>query len=108
MGFRKGAYFYDQFLTTPPLASKLADGGGLLEDYGMIAFGMHHAHMKKAIEYWEKKRSYGLGRFLTNADLDPEEAAYGKTLKEIDTQASNDATYVISDHRVIWMQLKAW
>ncbi|MCK4659904.1 MAG: hypothetical protein KAV82_10325 [Phycisphaerae bacterium] len=113
MGFRKGGYFYDQFLTTPPLASKMADSGKLLKDCGMIAFGTKHAHMKKAVKHSEKKRGYGLKQFLKHAGLQPDAEAEGngpyvKATEDISKQAHGDATLVLSDHRVIWMQLKMW
>ena len=37
LGGRKEGHFYDQFLMSPNLADKLADGGELLKDCGMIS-----------------------------------------------------------------------
>ncbi len=113
LGFRKSGYFYDQFLTTPPLADKMADGGKLLEDCGMIAFDTHDKHMKDTIKYWEARRAYGLDKFLQYAGLEPEEEpegndSYARAVTKISKQAKDDATYVLSDHRIIWMQLKLW
>ncbi|WP_089717857.1 endonuclease/exonuclease/phosphatase family protein [Candidatus Entotheonella palauensis] len=111
MGFRKKGYFYDQFLLTPILASEMADGGKFLEDCGLIAFGVHYRHMKDVTKRAMKRRQYGLDRFIKNAAINTEEThtkAYAKTLREIERQAKNDATWILSDHRVIWMQLKVW
>jgi endonuclease/exonuclease/phosphatase family metal-dependent hydrolase len=110
MGFRKEGYFYDQFLTTPVLAGELADGGKLLQDAGMLAFGVHNRHMKDVIARSEKRRRFGLDKFLKYAPIDEEthRVAYAKALKDIRSQARNDATWLLSDHRVIWMQLKVW
>ena len=110
MGFRAGGYFYDQFVMTPVLAEKLADGGELLEDCGIFAFYIQSQYMKDAIIYWKEKRQYGLDKYLKNANIDPEsdQQTYDKTMKDIVNQAANDATFILSDHRVIWMQLKVW
>ena len=110
MGFRKSAYFYDQFLMTPKLAGKMADGGAFLDDCGVVAFGVHDSHMKDVIGKDEKRRGYGFNRYLKHAILSPNsnQTAFDKTQKDIKTQAQNSATFIISDHRVVWMQLKMW
>jgi endonuclease/exonuclease/phosphatase family metal-dependent hydrolase len=117
MGFRKSAFFYDQFLLTPPLADKLADGGKLLDDCGFIAFGVHSKYMKKAITDSEDKRKYGFDKYfkylkaggITQETFnETQKKAYQKTLTDISSQAQNGATWILSDHRVIWMQLKMW
>lgn len=110
MGFRRAGYFYDQFLVTPILAGEMADGGQLLQDCGVLAFGVHHRHMKEVIKRAMKQRQYGLNRFIKHAaiDVETQRAAYDKTLRDIERQANNDATWILSDHRVIWMQIKAW
>ena len=110
MNFRKGGYFYDQFITTPVVAGLLADGGVLQKDCGLFAFDLRSREMRDTINYWTKKRKYGLDRYLTNANLteDSNRTAYDKTLKEVVNQGANDATFILSDHRIIWMQLKIW
>ncbi|MCP5052682.1 MAG: hypothetical protein GY940_36275 [bacterium] len=117
LGFRKGAFFYDQFLLTPPLATKMADGGKLLEDCGLIAFGVHNKYMKKAIEKAQKRRQYGFDKYfkhlekagVSKADLnDAQNKAFDATMKNLSSIAQNDATWVISDHRAVWMQLEVF
>lgn len=107
MGFRKNGNFYDVFLTTPNFATRLADGGRLLEDCGFVAFGMHSAHMKDIAQFWAKKRGYGLEQYVKHVGK-KNKAAYEKAQEDILNQAQNDATFNVSDHRVIWMQLKIW
>ena len=110
MGFRKDGYFYDQFLTTPAVAKALVDGGKLLQDCGLLAFGAHSAYMKDAIERSVKQRSYGLNQYLSVTPI--EESAHSeavaKARQRIERQAQNDATWRLSDHRVVWMQLKVF
>lgn len=110
MGFRSGGYFYDQFLMTPVLANEMADGGKLLQDCGILAFDIQSKQMKDTINYWKAKREYGLVKYLKNANItvDTNQQAYDKTKKNIVDQAANDATFIISDHRIIWIQLKVW
>ena len=101
-------YFYDQFLTTPPVAAKLADGGQLLEDVGMIAFGKHNSYMKKVIEKSKKRRTYALTQFMKEAEItkDTYPDAYERAMNL--AEARDDATWILSDHRLLWMQLKLW
>jgi len=110
MNFRKDGYFYDQFIMTPVVAGLLADGGVLQKDCGIFAFDLRSREMRDTINYWTKKRKYGLDHYLTNANLtkDSNRTAYDKTLKGVVNQGANDATFILSDHRIIWMQLKIW
>jgi len=110
MGFRKGGYFYDQFLMSPSLANQMADGGELQKDCGILAFDIRSKMMRDAINRAKKTRSYGLGRFTKHADIDMAEhqESFKKAEKDIVNQAANDATFIVSDHRIIWMQLSMW
>ncbi|MCP5108434.1 MAG: hypothetical protein GY950_33920 [bacterium] len=117
MGFRKSAFFYDQFLLTPKLAGMLADGGRLLEDCGIIAFGVHGKYMKKAIAKSEKNRKYGFDKYFKYLNAggmtedtfnETQKKAREKASSDVSSQAGNGATWVLSDHRVVWMQLKIW
>jgi hypothetical protein len=110
MGFRAAGHFYDQFITTPVLAAKLADGGKLLKDCGIVAFDIRSQYMKDAINDYRKQHQYGLDHYLKNAGIDAatNQTAYDKTVKDIIDRSADDATYVISDHRIVWMQLKVW
>ncbi len=115
MGYRKGAFFYDQFLTTPDLASKLADGGAFLEDCGVIAFGTRSKYMKGLRKKLKEGNEKGLKEFrkhfpkdetLTTAQKNQLDTANEKADKKTTSLSDNNATWRISDHRVIWMQLK--
>ena len=66
--------------------------------------------MKDVIKKDQKKREYGFKRYLRHANLSPssDQTAFDKTQDDITTQAENNATFIISDHRVVWMQLKMW
>jgi endonuclease/exonuclease/phosphatase family metal-dependent hydrolase len=117
MGFRSSAFFYDQFLLTPPLADKLADGGKLLEDCGFIAFGIHSKFMKEKIESSEDRRGYGFNKYMdflkkkgiTQESFDKvHKDAVKDTQKKITGTSRDDATWLLSDHRVVWMQLKVF
>lgn len=110
MGFRKNGYFYDQFLLTPNLANDLTDGGSFQKDCGILAFDLYSSKMKKVINYWSGKRRYGLDRYFKLSNLQPEDNldVYEKTLKKVTNQSADDATYILSDHRIIWMKLRVW
>lgn len=110
MGFRKSGFFYDQFLITPQLTEKLADGGSFLKDCGILAFGVHNKNMKKVISDLHKQNSFGLKKYLKFAEgsTPVHQEALDKAEKKIEQQAQNNATFLISDHRVIWVQFKFW
>lgn len=107
LGFRNGAYFYDQFLLTTKLSETLSFNGELLKDVGMIAFGVHDKYMSDAISKSDKKRSYGLIKFEKYEKDNPSfnKANFDKALNDSQKQAGNDATWSISDHRPIWIKL---
>ncbi len=108
MGYRKSRFFYDQFLLSPPLAEKMAHGATFLKDCGMIAFGVHNKYMKSTIDKLGKNRSYGLTKYANLADVDENSEPYIKTGNSITSRSEDDATWAISDHRPIWVQLKIW
>lgn len=110
MGFRKDGYFYDQFLISPQLTERLADEGSFLKDCGIVAFGVHNKNMKKAISDLTKQNSYGLKKYLEFAEgsTPVDQEALDKAEKKVEQQAQNNATYLISDHRIIWVQFKLW
>ncbi|MCP4438984.1 MAG: hypothetical protein GY810_08585 [Aureispira sp.] len=104
MGFRKGGYFYDQFLTSPAIASEMAEGGIFLEDCGIYAYDLN-MDMKKRTRYWEKRHLKGLEKYIKTAKL-PKDELYKKILESIHRQSEDFSTYILSDHRVIWMQIQ--
>ena len=110
MGFRSKGFFYDQLLMTPNLAGMLADGGSLQEDCGLLAFDLYSGAMRDTINYWRGKREYGLEKFIRYSEIDVEDyqEAYDKSVKAVVDQSADDATFILSDHRPIWMQLKVW
>lgn len=111
MGFRKTPRFYDQILTSPSMAVRMADDGKLLEDCGMVAFGVHSTYMVKVRAALEKQMNYGLERFL---DKYKEVYEFGDDLEEmvaevarsVERRADDDSTYYVSDHRAIWAQFQ--
>lgn len=108
MGFRKGRKMYSQFLLSPSLASRMADGGKLLHDTGFIAFGMHNQRMKDLIRKDVQKMEKGLEYFIEEAGIDSRSYTeiYNRVEHKVKNRASVSATYRISDHRPIWIQLK--
>lgn len=105
LGFRNGAYFYDQFLLTPSLAAVLSHGGVLLKDVGMIAFGVHNSYMKKVMDKSQGNRSYALKKYEKYEGKSINQTHFAKAIQDAVTQGSNDATWAISDHRPIWLKL---
>ena len=107
MGFRKSAYFYDQFVMTPNLGKRLADGGELLKDCGIYAFG-GKGRMKKLRGDATKRKMKAIDAFIKNAGLDvtQHQEAYDKTMAKMQQAADNEATFLISDHRLVWVQFK--
>ena len=53
----------------------------------------------------KKKVDFDLAEF-SGDDRAEMEKLYEETLKDVDDIAANDATFIVSDHRIIWMQLK--
>ena len=110
LGARKDGHFYDQFLMSSNLAGQLADGGELLKDCGIVSL---EKRLKEPVKKLTKRRAYGLARYLEHAEIDIEsdaeaKAAHDKAAKDAAGQAVNDASFLISDHRPVWVQLKAW
>jgi endonuclease/exonuclease/phosphatase family metal-dependent hydrolase len=107
LGYRSGAYFYDQFLLTPKLSNKMSYGGVLLKDAGMLAFGVHDKYMKDRIKKESKKRSYALNKYAAYEEDDGSlnQANFDKAIDTSQKQAGNDATWSLSDHRPIWIKL---
>lgn len=110
LGARKEGHFYDQFLMSSSLAGELADGGELLKDCGIISL---EKRLKEPVKKYTKLRTYGLGRYLKHAEIDLEsdadaKTAHDKAAKNVAGLAVNDASFLISDHRPIWVQLKVW
>ncbi len=108
MGFRKDAFFYDQFLLSPSLASDMANEGKLLKDCGMIAFGKYDKYTKDKIKKIDKNRINGLEKYAKATNLDKNNNHYKKTLAKVKMQSNDSATYYLSDHRPIWMVLNVW
>ena len=108
LGFRSKGKMYDQFLLSASLANRLADGGRLLEDIGIVAFDVRNRRMKKLVKKEEKGMEKALDVFLSKSKLD--RTKYESSLEEararVRTLARERATYRISDHRPIWIQLK--
>jgi hypothetical protein len=110
LGARKDGHFYDQFLTTSNFAAMLADDGELLKDCGILSLTKK---LKNLVEKSTKLRGYSLGKFLTFAEIDIEsdpEAmdAHTNAEKAAARQAVNDASFLISDNRPVWIQIKVW
>ncbi len=110
LGARKDGHFYDQFLMSSNLAGELADGGELLKDCGIISL---EKRLKKPVEKSTKLRTYGLTRYVKHANIDFEsdadaKTAHDKAAKDAAGQAVNDASFLISDHRPVWVQLNVW
>ncbi|WP_417432763.1 hypothetical protein [Kiloniella sp.] len=108
MGFRKTRFMYDQSLLSPSLANHMADGGKLLADTGFIAFGMYETRMKKVISKNIKKMSYGLDKYSAHLDQNLDNSSFLDATNKIQNRANDEATYRISDHRPIWLQLKIY
>ena len=110
LGFRKVGKMYDQFLLSARLASRLAEGGRMLEDIGIVAFDIRNRRMKKLVRNEEKGMQTALDIFFRKSKLDRTE--YESPLEEaratFRSRAQNRATYRISDHRPIWIQLKVY
>lgn len=104
MGFRKGGYFYDQFLVSPNIASEMADGGSFMEDCGIYAYEFS-SEMKKRTDYWEERHLKGLEKYMKTSKL-PKDELYKKILDSIHQQSEDFSTYILSDHRIIWMQIR--
>ncbi len=108
MGFRKGPHFYDQFLLSPSLAPNMANGGTLLKDCGMIAFGTYDKYTKAKINKIDKNRINGLEKYAKATQLDKTNGDYKETLEKVKMQSNDAATFYLSDHRPIWMVLNVW
>ena len=110
MGFRRAGKMYDQFLLSGNLASQLADGGRFLEDIGIVAFDIGNERMSDLIEKEERAMQKALDIFFDKSNLD--KAQHESSLEEVEarfrTLAEDRATYRISDHRLIWIQLKGF
>jgi hypothetical protein len=102
-------HVYDHFLVSPDLAQQMADGGKLLEDCGIIAL-IHDKAMKKAVKSFITKRESGLSHYIANLpdEVEVEMEAYNKAVAAVKKGAVGDASYLVSDHRVIWIQFKVW
>lgn len=105
MGFRRGAFFYDQFLLSPPLSEKLTHGANFLQDTGMIAFGVYNSYMQNSIQRAERSRGYGLSRYSHYENGGIDQGNVDKATNDISTQSNNDATWSLSDHRPIWLKI---
>ncbi len=105
---------FERFVLRPVNSMKVLNSlhAGWDGSSGMLAFGIHCKPMIDVIGSSKEKRNYGLKKYMKNVQIQPEnnqnQAAYLKTQEQVERQAQNDATYVISDRRVIWMQLKVW
>ncbi len=111
MGFRKTPRFYDQIFTSPSMATKMADGGKLLEDCGFIAFGVHSPYMVKVRADLEQQMNYGLDKFLDEYKAVYEFGEYLEEMVEevkeaVKRRADDDSTYYVSDHRAVWAQFQ--
>ena len=54
-------------------------------------------------------RSWALGKYLEASGIDPDDDVEAKkALEKAASQAVDDASYRVSDHRPIWVQLKVW
>ena len=110
MGFRRSGKMYDQFLLSARLANQLADGGRFLEDIGIVAFEIGNRRMKDVIEKEERVMRKALKIFLDKSGLGEtsHEASLEAAEARFRTLARDRATYRISDHRPIWIQLKGF
>ena len=108
LGFRRAGRMYDQFLLSASLANQLADGGRFLEDVGIVAFDIGNRRMRDLIEKEGRVMRKALKIFLDKSELDKteHEASLGEAEARYRTLARDRATYRISDHRPIWIQLK--
>lgn len=108
MGFRQSGKMYDQFVLSPNLAGRLADGGWFLEDIGIVAFDIGSGRMKDLIMKEERKMQKALDIFWRESELDQAvfESSANDAKARFRTLAEDRATYRISDHRPIWIQLK--
>jgi endonuclease/exonuclease/phosphatase family metal-dependent hydrolase len=108
MGFRKSGYFYDQILLTPDLAGDLANGGDFLNDCGIFAFDLQGGFFRSTANYLESERSKGLNKYIDLLDRQNEEiheTILEQTRSKTAYGAKDYATYYVSDHRIVWVQL---
>ena len=110
MGFRRDGKMYDQFLLSTSLADRLADGGRFLEDIGIVAFDIRNPRMRKLVKKEERAMQKALDIFFDASELDraKHESSLGEAKARFRTLAEGRATYRISDHRPIWIQLKVY
>lgn len=110
MGFTQAGKMYDQFLLSPGLAGRLADGGRFLEDIGIVAFDIGKGRMRDLIEKEERTMRRALEIFFKKSKLDGtrHKASVDRAKARFRTLAQGRATYRISDHRPIWIQLKVY
>jgi endonuclease/exonuclease/phosphatase family metal-dependent hydrolase len=111
MGFRSAGYFYDQILLSPDLAGDLADGGDFLDDCGIFAFDLRSGFFRNKSNYLEKERSKGLDKYvdlLKDQDQEIHETFLDQTRTKTSYGAKDYATYYVSDHRPVWVQLKVF
>lgn len=108
LGFRRVGKMYDQFLLSASLANQLADGGRFLEDIGIVAFDIRNCRMRRLVKRDEGVMQKALEIFLkeSNLDLTMYESSLDEAKKEFHRRSQDRATYRISDHRPIWIQLK--
>lgn len=109
MGFRSSAYFYDQIFISPDLVANLAHGGRFMDDCGIYAFDLSHAMVRSMRNEIIRERSQGLNKYIELARRDDEEideTLLSKTLTHTMYNSCDTSTYAISDHRIVWIQLK--
>ena len=109
LGFRKVGQFYDQFLTTPSVATMLADGGKIRKDFGFVSI-TQTKHYKDNVKFWAKRATKGMEAFIKAAGIADTEMldAREKAKVTIEKAAMNFTTFIVSDHKPVWMQVNLW
>ena len=108
MSFRADGKMYDQFLLSPVLAEKLADGGKLLEDFGFVAFDVKNDRWNYLVKRDSKRMQVSLKEFKEMVNLDWKKYAsnHADIKNTLLSMARERSTHRISDHRPIWLQLR--
>ena len=86
----------------------MSEGAKLLQDCGMVAIGLD-SYMAHSISKNADRRAYGLEKYAKKASIDTDnDSSYLSAKESIESTSENDGTWLLSDHRIIWMQISIW
>lgn len=109
LAIRKEAYFYDQFLMSVDFKNSMADGGVLTKDFGFLPISNHNKAFKKLVKKNEKKGMKYLEKLKGMIELSELEGIkYELVKKSVIRNAQNSATFMISDHKPVWVQVRVF